>query len=89
MAGLRGPIFPVLTTHIIRDIDRRGFTTLCGRTGVPNMADRSFHVTDDRFEGRVPGGAGRGIVAIRSSAYTPTTRRPCARCRVRYERGEG
>lgn len=78
-----------LATHILRSVTLSELETLCGRKGVPGISGEAFALSADRFEGRVPGGAGRGIVAIRASAYEPRTNRPCAQCTARYSRGEG
>lgn len=82
-----------LKTHLLAWLDGNRFATACGIEGIPltNQAHHNFRPDRDTYEGRIPGGCGRGVVAARSRLFGVPCRyhEYCARCAKRYANGEG
>lgn len=81
----------VLATHLLVARDRKTFRTACGIDGIPLDAKYSFSDSDDRLEGRIPGSAGNGVVAMTSGefGFPQKGRRFCGRCMKKFAKGEG
>jgi hypothetical protein len=84
-----------LSTHLLTKLTPGGHTgrleTACGRAGIPITTTRPFYESDNRFEGRIPGSAGCGVVAVREAIFAVPNRGDyyCNRCMRRWQKGEG
>lgn len=79
-----------LRVHLIAVLDGERMTTACGREAIPHQG-RSFSGAETRWEGRVPGSAGAGILVYAEAAFPPfpgSRAKACETCLDRYERGE-